>query len=286
MRQIKRSSVSPSSRSASVGLCGAWVAAAAFLLFAPRAAQAQADPNALPPPPAYPSDPNGAQPVYPDPNYANPPAGQPYQPPPPPAYAPPPPSYGYGVPPSYRALRPTWRSQFGLGLRGMASWNVNNLVDFGQGGIGGELLFRAHPRLTLELAAQWQRNTDQSVVLLGYDRVDVPLTAGLRVHLGNPFWLVSPYLVGVVGADYARAYVDTSVGTLYERAWLFEGGGGGGLELRLGRHMAMNLDLRAIARLRSNKDARVQVQDALGQNVDVIGDQFSLQFNAGIAAYF
>ncbi len=39
-------------------------------------------------------------------------------------------------------------------------------------------------------------------------------------------------------------------------------------------------------RLRSDKDARVQVQNLVGQNVDVIGDQFSLQFNAGIAAYF
>ena len=28
------------------------------------------------------------------------------------------------------------------------------------------------------------------------------------------------------------------------------------------------------------------LQDALGQNVDVIGDQFSLQFNFGLAAYF
>lgn len=282
------------SRSASVGVWGRCVAAAAALLVmaaTPAAAQPApqpapppvSDPNALPPPPNYPGPSGTGQPVYPgyQPGYA-----QPYQPPaPPPVYAPAAPTYV--APASYRALRPRWAPQFGLGLRGMGSWNVNSLVDYGQGGVGGELLFRAHPRLTLELAAQYQSTRgDQTALYAGYDRIDAPLTVGLRVHLGNPYWLVSPYLVGAIGADFARVYVPTTTDWLREQAWLFEGGGGGGFELRLGRHVALNMDLRAVARLRTDQKARQQVIDVTGLTSDILGDQFSLQFNVGLAAYF
>ena len=186
----------------------------------------------------------------------------------------------------YRAMAPRFRPQFGLGLRGMGSWNENQFGSFSQGGIGGELLFRVHPRLNLELAAQYQRSSDQTEAYLGYARWDAPLTLGLRIHLGNAYWPISPYLVVAGGMDRAQATVLATDGLVYDRSWMFEGQGGGGVELRLGRHLAMNFDIRGVGRVRADGQRSLQVFDANNIGYDILGNQFSLQFNFGLAAYF
>lgn len=259
---------------------------AVALFAAPARAQNVSDPNALPAPPyADPGQP--AQPV--DPNaqpYQPPPV---YQPPPQPVYQPPmtqpyqPQPY---QPQPYRAMAPRFRPQFGLGLRGMGSWNENQFGSFSQGGIGGELLFRVHPRLNLELAAQYQRSSDQTEAYLGYARWDAPLTLGLRIHLGNAYWPISPYLVVAGGMDRAQATVLATDGLVYDRSWMFEGQGGGGVELRLGRHLAMNFDIRGVGRVRADGQRSLQVFDGNNIGYDILGNQFSLQFNFGLAAYF
>lgn len=243
------------------------------LLGVPGLAMAQSDP--LPPPPVY--TPPPAQPYAPQP-YAQPYAPQPYAP----TYAP---------QPAYAPRVVQFRPQMGLGLRVMGSWNVNAFTDYGQGGIGGELLFRAHPRLTVELTGMWQGTSERSEYENGYRRYDVPVTAGLRVHLGNPRWLVSPYLAVAAGGVWARAYVPILGQSGYalegrDTGWFAEGQLGGGLELRLGRHAAINLDARAATRLRVDRQQRLEVYDALGRTVPVMGNQFGLQFHLGLGFYF
>ena len=125
---------------------------------------------------------------------------------PPPVVVPPPCCYGAppGVtaPPPRRSCSsgrgrrsPMWSSRIGLGVRGTGQvindgWN--NL------GIGGEFLYRVSPHLVTELAAEYQHSTATAL-----DRVDVPVTFGLRVHIGRPTWVVSPYFVFAGGVGYA-----------------------------------------------------------------------------------
>lgn len=229
-----------------------------------------------------------AQDLPPPPTYT--PPAQPYSPPPPPEYAPPPvyqPQPQPAYQPTYQpAYQPRWRPQFGLGIRGMGAYSGNALTGFGQGGVGGDLFLRVHPRVTMELGVQYQRTTDQSTYTNGYDRMDVPITLGLRVHLGNPFWHVSPYLALAAGVSYAEAAVWTTVGPVYDAAWMGEGQVGGGLEFRLGRHVNLWMDLRAATRLRSQSPQQVTVLDDLDRSYAVIGNQFGGQFNIGMGVFF
>lgn len=286
---------------------------------APAAAPDQS--GALPPPPVYqqPGQPAQAGQGY----YQPPPPGYPqqtttyqqptYQPPPPnayppgygqqPVYQPPPNAYppgygqpGYGQPtptyvqPNYAAgypavrYRPTpaWRPQFGLGLRASGLYTGNSFLGFGQGGIGGELLLRVHRRWTLELSLQYQRISEDDYNYLYYYRQDVPITVGARVHLGNPLWILSPYVAFAGGADYA--WLSTPDGS--QSAWFFEGQFGLGLELRLGRHFAFNMDLRGLARLRSLTNNELYVDDGYGVAVPALGNQGGVAFNFGLAGYF
>lgn len=279
---------------------------------APQPDSAQpVDPNQ--PPPGY------AQPYAPaDPNqpYPQPPPGGYYQPPPP-GYQPPPPGYQpypaqpsqpyvqpYTPPPPRRpwTYTPGFRPQFGLGLRfgGSAQWN-SAAGAYSQGGVGLELLFRALPRLTLELSVQYQKVSSDYysdgyyTYATGpaasngfyYDRHDVPILGGARVHLGNPLSAISPYVVGAFGATYARLYQPDSY--FYEEHWFGEAQGGMGLEIRGGRHFYLSLDLRGFGRFRSidlNSPSEGRYTDAYGVTVPSMGNQGGILFNFGIGGYF
>ena len=137
---------------------------------------------------------------------------------------------------------PMWTSRIGLGVRGTGQvindgWN--NL------GIGGEFLYRASPHLVTELAAEYQRSAGSRSQL---DRVDVPVTFGLRVHIGRPDWVVSPYFVFAGGVGYASQDLRFTT----DDAIYLEGQLGGGLELRLGQHVAVTADARLDAKKRAN----------------------------------
>lgn len=259
-------------------LPAAFAGLAGLATLAPAAALAQsAEP--LPPPPVY-ADP--AQPVY------SPPAAGP------PVYGSPPasgaPVYGqpaYGQPayaqPSYSQPVPRWRRPFqrqlGLGVRATGQWADNGLLEYGLGGLQGDLLLRASPHVTTELSSGYLRTG-----LAGYDRTDVPITLGVRLHLGGPRSVVSPYFVVAGGAQYAR--LDSPEAGGYEQAWFLQGQLGGGLEVRLGRHFALNADLRGIGHLRVDQGARLVALDVFGQERPLLGSQLGLQGNLGLAAYF
>lgn len=171
---------------------------------------------------------------------------------------------------------PGWAARLGLGVRGtgqVVSDTWNNV------GIGGELLYRASNHVSLELAAEYQKNVNGDL-----DRWDVPVTAGVRLHIGNPRWIVSPYFVLAAGFDYAN--LDLKVA--HDEAYFFDAQLGGGLELRLGQHFAITADARFDGKKRiDDPSPAVQATTSVnGKPVAVLGDQYGGQFRLGLAVYF
>src|SRR5262249_6267259 len=146
-------------------------------------------------------------------------------------------------------------------------------------GIGGEFLFRASPHLVTELAAEYDRAAATAL-----DRVDVPVTLGLRVHIGRPNWVVSPYFVFAGGVDFAAQDLKFTSA----KAISLGGQLGGGLELRLGQHVAITADARFDAKKRVNdvSEAVAATTYVDGKPVRALGNELGGQFRLGVAAYF
>ena len=265
-------------------------------------AQVGPDPNNPPPPEGY---------------YAPPPVGygQPYQPPPPQPYQPQPsypqpvqPAPVYQPQPMYQPQpvyqpqpQPVTRSflygqrfrpQFGIAARFGGYGNYGSFGSYNTGGGGLDLLYRVHPRLTLEMGVQYQRISEADLYLndYQYERFDVPMTLGLRVHLGNPLWLFSPYLVGAGGLTYSRLYPTDAL--VYESHWFGEVQGGVGFEWRLGPHFAFNFDVRGQGRFRkvgdpSNPSSNEgTLTDAYGNTVPAMGSSAGFLINLGFGGFF
>jgi hypothetical protein len=205
--------------------------------------------------------------------------------PPPPVYAQPAPPVAYAVPPPppilYRppVLLPQWQSKFGIGVRLGAAINQDPSTSFSQVGIGGELLFRVQRHLVLEVASEYQKRVDN-----GFARYDVPTTLGLRIHIGAPDWIVSPYFVVASGAAYSN--LDFLHGQ--DVAWFLDGQLGGGLEIRVGRHLALTADLRGDARhrLTAPDEATANTISIDGKPFSPMQDSYGLQGRLGLAVYF
>ena len=189
------------------------------------------------------------------------------------------------------------RPQFGLALHVGGTWSETELSSYHASGIGLDLLFRVAPRLTLEMSIQYQGSSSQTsgyyddygnyyppeIINNGYDRTDVPVLLGARIHLGNPLWILSPYLVGAAGGTYSQLRLE---GLVPETRWFFEAQGGIGADLRLGRHFSMYMDLRGFGRFRSENSQELYVQDAFGGSVRALGNSGGAVFNFGIGGYF
>ena len=175
-----------------------------------------------------------------------------------------------------RPATPQWTSKMGLGVRG-----TGQVIDSGWSnlGIGGELLYRASPHLVTEVAGEYQRSTDGSLA-----RTDIPITVGLRVHIGKPNWVVSPYFVFAAGLDIGLLDYKFTTDTAY----YLDGQLGGGLELRLGRHFAITADARLDGKKRLNSvDAAVASTTSInGKAVHPLADEYGGQFRLGAAVYF
>ena len=177
---------------------------------------------------------------------------------------------------------PQWRSRFGIGARFVGAISTENqeFADrFTKLGFGGELLYRASRRVVLELSGEYQKRVTQ-----GFDRYDVPVLLGTRLHIGAPDWIVSPYFVGAVGGSYSKLDYLRSQDT----AWFVEGQLGGGLEIRLGQHFVLNADLRGDGRYRiTDPDSvTVETQKVNGVVLSPMGNQYGLQGRLGAAIYF
>ncbi len=220
-----------------------------------------------------------------------------YQPPPPPApdysqpgYAQPPPQPYYAPPPQYRLVR--FRPQFGLGLRGAGIWNdAGGGYGHAQGGVGLDLLLRFHPYLASELSFQYQ--ADSGDALNGVVHTYLPLTLGLRAYVLPMRSPVAPYFVAALGGTYGRVAVPACTGpgiatpgTCFEDGWLVELQGGGGVEVRFGRHFTLNADLRILGRIRADAAPAITVSDAYGNSVPALGNTVGVQGNLGFGVYF
>jgi hypothetical protein len=195
--------------------------------------------------------------------------------PPPAVAAPPPPPVVVRTPPP-----PDWKHRFGLGFRFAGAINTDrNHTEFSQLGLGGEILYRAHRRIVMELGGEYQKRVDN-----GFARWDVPVTLGMRIHIGAPDWVVSPYFVLAAGG----AYADLDYVHSHDRAWFLDGQAGGGLEIRLGKRFAINADLRGDARYRLTKpdEATAATLSINGKPFAPMDNQYGLQFRAGAAVYF
>ena len=231
----------------------------------------------LPPPPVYMQPAPVQQPVYVQPApvqqpvYVQPAPVQPVAPPP-----------AMNVVTVQRPSLPQWKSRFGIGARfvGAVSLENQDFSDrFTQLGFGGELLYRANRRVVLELGGEYQKRMSN-----GFERYDVPVTLGVRLHIGAPDWVVSPYFVTAVGGVYSNLdYVRSQ-----DKAWYLEGQLGGGLEVRLGQHFVLNADLRGDGRYRVDEpDATTQsTQKVNGVVLSPLGNQYGLQARLGAAIYF
>ena len=227
-----------------------------------------------PPPPAY----------YPPPQAPLPPIPPPLVAPPPMAPCPPQPCCAEAAPAPQpealvlqKATPPVgWQSRFGLGVRGTGQV-INS--DWNNLGIGGEILYRAASHVSLELAAEYQKNTSGST-----DRMDIPATFGVRLHIGKPSWILSPYFVFALGFDYAVQDLRVT----QDEAVYFDGQLGGGLELRLGQHVAITADARfdGKKRLDDPSEKVLATSSVDGKRVHALGDEYGAQFRLGFAVYF
>jgi hypothetical protein len=237
-----------------------------------------------PPPPAPPAPP--APDIYaPLPPLPPPP---PPLPPPPPApryyapryYAPPPAPVPTVVAPLPQAEEPLkW---FGIGVRGGLT-----AVQGGEQylGIGGHLRLRPSKHFALDLAAERMSSRKGEV-----HRIDVPVTLGGQFYILHG--TVAPFLVADIGVNFARASAEGY--TLSSEAKQLVGRVGGGIELRLGRHVTLSADARYVARQRFDKEKDVLVP-AGGQTADgtyfaptspKIGNEHGAEFRLIGTVYF
>lgn len=181
------------------------------------------------PPPPPPPPPRvvvvETEPQYEEPQYEEPP------PPPAPAPEPPPPP------------QPRREPRFGVHghVGGIGARNVQ------MGGVGAAFRFRPTGHLALDLGVGVYAGTDYN----GLDRAEVPLTADLLLYV-NPENALQVYFVGGLGLAAAHAEgTNVHTGRFESRDFGYVGAQvGAGLEWRLGRHFALNADLRGFVRQR------------------------------------
>lgn len=184
-----------------------------------------------------------------------------YAPPPPPAVvmpAPPP------APPRV-ALKRRWTSEWGVNLRlsgvGFGGDEDGKSKDAGMGGFGLGLRYRPVPAFALEAGIDVLGGTDFN----GFDRVELPLTLNGILYV-NPRSRAQFYFTGGVHWSNATLKSDKpdprlgpdpdSDGFSTEYSY-FGGQGGIGLEFRISRRVALNVDALAFVRKRTDDEGRL-----------------------------
>jgi hypothetical protein len=256
-----------------------WIPRPRVVVVAPPVAVSPPPPPQVysPPPPAYypPPPPAPPLPPIPPPLVAPPPVV--YAPAPCCVEAPPPPPPAPAQPVqtvvAVQPKQPEYRSQVGLGVR--VGGGIEN-TDWNRLGIGGELLFRLTPHLALELGADYHRAVNRQ-----FERTTVPVDFGLRIHLSRPHWVVSPFLVGAMTYTWSRQ--DLIAGS--EEAHFIGGQVGGGLEIRLGKHVALTADARFDGKKRVDA-SDLSLKSVNGTAVRPLQSEYGGLFRFGAAVYF
>jgi opacity protein-like surface antigen len=193
------------------------------------------------------------------------------------------PGYGHGAyygPPArpVRALPPPpprppapkyhWQSEWGLNLRveGMTFGHGNGAAfGSGMGGVGASLRYRPIPAFAFDFGVDLMAGTDYN----GFERTELPVTLSGMLFL-NPRSRAQFYLIG--GMNYSHAQVKSDFGSplltqqddgTFGADYTYFGGHGGlGLELRLSRHVAINIDGIGFGRKRIDNGKLPEFYDA------------------------
>jgi hypothetical protein len=219
----------------------------------------------LPPPaaPAPPAPPPAARPLPPPPPVVV------YQPPPPVMIvrpeAPPPPPYYYS--PRER-IRREWGLRFQL--EGLSIGRGSGNRDASMGGLGFGLRYKPVPAFGIEADLDFVGGTDYN----GMKRNETAFTINGLIFL-NPRSKAQLYLLGGFGWSGARVIDDTSpTASSAQMNYAYFGAQAGfGLELRLGRHFALNGDIRGFIRGRIDDQAQytAEFRNAQGQTSNTSG---------------
>ena len=118
----------------------------------------------------------------------------------------------------------------------------------------------------------------------GFARYDVPVTFGLRIHIGAPDWVVSPYFVMAAGFGLQQPRLLAQHGRGVVCRWSARWG----LEVRIGKHLALTADLRGDGRRRLTRpqEAAANTLSIDGKPFSPMQDSFGLQARLGAALYF
>ncbi|MGK3989176.1 hypothetical protein WME99_39385 [Sorangium sp. So ce136] len=263
----------------------------------PPAASDEAPPaEALPPPPPAPPPPPGRRAHRPAPPpvvvYQTSPSGQPPQvivvtpgsaPPPrvvvrrvvPPAPPPPP--------------KRRWRRQWGVNFRMeglMMGREHGGAEEAGMGGVGISLRYRPVPAFALDLGADFLAGTDYN----GYQRSETPISLSGMLFV-NPRSRTQFYFTGglnISHADVERPWSEVAASgeefvpnTEYD---YFGAHGGIGLEFRLSRRIALNIDALGFVRSRTDDGSVPEFRDPdTGRTTDTSGGGL---FRGGLSVYW
>lgn len=167
----------------------------------------------------------------------------------------------YAPPPPVRRKRQQWRSEWGVNLRveGVSLGHKGAAEGAGMYGAGFSLRYRPVPRFAFDAGLDILGGTDYN----GFDRRETPFSLS-GIFFINPRSRFQLYLMGGINFSHARAKSEESSALLerdedggFSAEYNYFGGqGGAGLEFRLSRHMALNIDALAFIRHRTNDSAR------------------------------
>jgi hypothetical protein len=220
-------------------------------------------------------------------NQAAQPAGTPppvvvYQPPPPvvvyqqPREAPPP--YEYTPrPPDWQRKR-----EWGLNLHlAGATFGRGRNGDSGMGGLGLGLRYKPNPHLGFEGDLDFYGGRDYN----GFRRGETSFSLNALIFV-NPQNKTQVYFLGGFGWSFAKAVDDTYGYDEASHKYAYFGGQlGVGVEFRLSKTVALNVDVRGFIRGRTDSNAKVdpEFRDAMGRTTNTSGGGL---LTGGLTFYF
>ena len=240
-------------------------------------------PPSPPPPPVYIAPPPPPTYAQPQPYYVQPGYGYGYAPPPPP-----PPVYIEQAPARVEVVNatppPDFAARFGLGLALEGNFTVENGSNQGYG-VLAHIRYRSSRHLGIELQGGYEKSTDSA----NLTRTDVPLTFGLLVPILGPEAMLTPYLVGTVGVNFADLHIlDVPSHNIEDSRTQALAQVGFGLEMRLFPHLSLFADAR-LERRWNLSDASAAVSNTTsvdGKPVTPVQDDTALRLGVGATMYF
>lgn len=213
---------------------------------------------------------------------------QPQQPPPPPVVVqpapPPPPQVVHVQPapqPTYEQQRPQRpRSRYPYSQTGL-HLHLGGLFgeELAMGGGGAAFRIRPNPHFAIDIGGAIYGGNDYN----GLDRVELPMTVD-AIFFFNPQHRFQFYgLLGVGGSFGHAEGFNIRTGQLDDRDYAHLGGEAGlGVEWRIGRHFALNLDVRGFIRQRVDGNPEPEFREG-SRTTDTSGGVIG---QAGMTFYF